>query len=47
MNSTCEKLGLNSTSYANPHGLANTLNVSSAFSVATTVKAAMKSELFR
>lgn len=47
MNHRAAQLNLTRTHYANPHGLSNYKNVSSAKDVATLSKIAMEDETFR
>jgi len=46
MNKNAKSLGLSDTNYANPHGLQNCFNKSSAYDIAKLSAAAMKSPLF-
>ena len=46
MNSTACSIPLSDTTFANPHGLSNSLNVSTAMSLATLVDRALQEELF-
>lgn len=47
MNKTAKDLKLTKTSFANPHGLANSLNVSSARDMIELSKYACKNEYFK
>jgi D-alanyl-D-alanine carboxypeptidase (penicillin-binding protein 5/6) len=47
MNRKAKELQLTKTVFANPHGLANLLNVSSAKDILTLCKYAYNNELFR
>lgn len=47
MNKMALKLGLKNTNYANPHGLTNTHNRSTAYDIAKLSSIAMENRLFR
>ena len=46
MNNTASSIPLSDTTFANPHGLSNSLNVSTAMSLAILVGRALQEELF-